>query len=226
MPSRKDADSGGNNGSEDSAGSVGSARNGRCQWADSSPAMRAYHDEEWGVPSHDDRHLFEMLILEGAQAGLSWATILAKRENYRRAFDNFDPSLVAAYDGARVETLLADAGIVRNRLKIESTIGNATAFLAVQEELGSFDSYLWAFVDGTPVANTPASLEELPAHSPLSDAVSKELRRRGFRFVGSTIVYSYLQSVGVVDDHVVSCPSKRSPTGSPRRADARRRPGS
>ena len=170
--------------------------------------MRAYHDDEWGVPSHDDRHLFEMLVLEGAQAGLSWSTILAKRENYRAALDGFDPVAVAEYDDARLEALLADPGIVRNRLKVHGLVRNASAFLAVQEELGSFDTYLWGWVDGVPVVNHPAALADLPARTPLADALSKDLKARGFTFVGPTIVYALLQSVGVVDDHVVGCPAK------------------
>jgi DNA-3-methyladenine glycosylase I len=170
--------------------------------------MRAYHDDEWGVPSHDERHLFEMLILEGAQAGLSWSTILRKRNSYRHAFDDFDPVRVARYGDAERTSLLADPGIVRNRLKIASAVTNAQAFLEVQEEHGSFDRYLWAWVDDAPVVNHPRPHDRLPPTSALSDAMSKDLKRRGFRFVGSTIVYSFLQSVGVVDDHVVGCPAK------------------
>jgi DNA-3-methyladenine glycosylase I len=173
--------------------------------------MRRYHDSEWGVPSHDDRHLFEMLVLEGAQAGLSWSTILAKRENYRAAFDGFDPGRIAAYDEAKIEALLADPGIVRNRLKVRGTVRNAAAFLAVQEEYGSFDAYLWAWVGGTPAVHRPRRSADLPAHTDLSDRISKDLRRRGFTFVGTTIVYSFLQAVGVVDDHLVGCPSKPAP---------------
>lgn len=170
--------------------------------------MRAYHDDEWGRPSHDERHLFEMLILEGAQAGLSWSTILNKREGYRQAFAGFDVERVARFDEAAQAALLDDAGIVRNRLKIASAVGNARAWLELAGEHGSAAAYLWSFVDGTPVVNHPRSIAEVPARTPLSDLVSKELKRRGFRFVGSTIVYSYLQSVGIVDDHVVGCIAK------------------
>ena len=184
--------------------------NQRCPWAEGSDAYRAYHDNEWGVPSHDDAHLFEMLLLEGAQAGLSWSTILNKRENYRRALDGFDAARIARYDDRKLASLLEDPGIVRNRLKVQATVKNARAFLAVQDELGSFDSYLWSWVDGAPVVNHPRALGEVPARTDLSDALSKDLKKRGFTFVGSTIVYAYLQAVGVVDDHLVSCPWKRS----------------
>jgi DNA-3-methyladenine glycosylase I len=178
----------------------------RCQWAgDNDPDMVRYHDEEWGRPAHDDRHLFEMLTLEGAQAGLSWSTILHKRANYRRAFANFDPSKVARFDARRVAALMDDAGIVRNRLKIESTVSNAEAFLEVQRQCGSFDRYLWSFVDQRPIINRPRTGSKLPAHTPLSDRISKDLKKRGFRFVGTTIVYAYLQAVGVVNDHVREC---------------------
>ncbi len=173
--------------------------------------MRAYHDQEWGVPSHDDRHLFEMLVLEGAQAGLSWSTILAKRDNYRRALDGFAPEVVADYDETKLESLLEDPGIVRNRLKVRSTVTNARAFLATRGQQGTFARYLWDWVDGAPVVNRPRSVADLPARSGLSDAISRDLKCRGFTFVGPTIVYAYLQAVGVVDDHVVGCPSK---TGS------------
>ncbi len=178
----------------------------RCDWAESSDAMRAYHDTEWGIPSRDDRYLFEMLLLEGAQAGLSWATILNKRDNYRRALDGFDPERIAGYGPAKLAGLLADPGIVRNRLKVAGTVRNAQAFLATQQH-GSFASYLWSWVDGTPLRNRPASTADLPARTPLSDQLSKDLKRRGFTFVGSTIVYSYLQAVGVVNDHLASCPA-------------------
>jgi DNA-3-methyladenine glycosylase I len=178
----------------------------RCDWAEGSDAMRAYHDDEWGRPSRDDRHLFEMLILEGAQAGLSWATILGKRENYRRALDGFDPERVARYGDARLAALLADPGIVRNRLKVAATVRNAQAFLTARQEHGSFASYLWAWVDGTPLVNRPRSVADLPARTELSDRVSKDLKRRGFTFVGSTITYSFLQAVGVVNDHLARCP--------------------
>jgi len=190
-----------------SASGAGTAH--RCDWAESSEAMRRYHDEEWGVASRDDSHLFEMLILEGAQAGLSWSTILNKRENYRRAFDGFDPRLIARYDDDKLATLLEDPGIVRNRLKVRGSVKNAQAFLAVADDVGSFDRYLWDWVDGAPVVNRPRTTAELAARTELSDRMAKDLKRRGFTFVGSTIVYSFLQAVGVVDDHLVSCPSKR-----------------
>ena len=167
--------------------------------------MLAYHDEEWGTPSHDDRHLFEMLTLEGAQAGLSWSTILRKREGYRRAFAGFDPELVARFGATDVERLLGDPGIVRNRLKVESTVSNAARVLEVQEADGSLDAYLWGFVDGTPVANDWLSLSELPAETELSKAISKDLKRRGFRFVGPTVIYAFMQAVGMVDDHTTDC---------------------
>ena len=170
--------------------------------------MRRYHDEEWGVASREDAHLFEMLILEGAQAGLSWSTILNKRENYRRALDGFDPAKVARYQEDKILALLDDAGIVRNRLKVRGTVTNAQAFLTTAGEHGSFAEYLWAWVDGTPIVNRPRTMADLPARTELSDRVGKDLKRRGFTFVGSTIVYSFLQSVGVVDDHLVGCPSK------------------
>lgn len=176
----------------------------RCAWA-TNPLAIAYHDEEWGVPLHDDRGLFEFLILEGAQAGLSWDTILRKRENYRKAFAAFDPEKVARFNARSVERLMQDAGIVRNRAKIESAVDNARAFLAVREERGSFDAYLWSMVDGKPVVNCPRTRNDIPATSPLSDALSKDLRKRGFRFVGSTICYAFLQAVGVVDDHLTGC---------------------
>ncbi len=167
--------------------------------------MLAHHDEEWGVPSHDDRHLFEILTLEGAQAGLSWSTILRKREGYQKAFAAFDPEVVAGFTGKDVERLLADPGIVRNRLKVESTVANAGRVLEVQAELGSLDAYLWAFVDGAPIVNAPRTLSELPAETDLSRALSKDLKRRGFRFVGPTICYAFMQTVGMVDDHTVDC---------------------
>jgi DNA-3-methyladenine glycosylase I len=177
----------------------------RCGWAGADPLYVAYHDEEWGVPVHDDRTFFEFLILEGAQAGLSWSTILKKRDNYRRAFDQFDPRLVAAYDEARVAQLLADPGIVRNRAKIAAAVDNARAFLAVQDELGSFDAYVWQFVGGRPLQNNFQSLSEIPAETAESRALSKDLKRRGFRFVGPTIVYAFMQATGLVNDHLISC---------------------
>jgi DNA-3-methyladenine glycosylase I len=176
----------------------------RCRWA-SDELSAAYHDEEWGVPVHDDRLLFEFLILEGAQAGLSWITILKKRAAYRKAFDRFDPRKVARYDAAKVAALLADEGIVRNRLKVASAIGNAQAFLAVQKEFGSFDKYIWSFVDGKPVQNCRRAADTLPARTAQSDAMSKDLARHGFKFVGSTICYAFMQAVGMVNDHDVEC---------------------
>jgi DNA-3-methyladenine glycosylase I len=175
----------------------------RCAWVPlEDPLYTAYHDEDWGTPQHDDRSLFELLVLEGAQAGLSWRTILGKRENYRRAFRGFDPAAVAALDP---EDLLQDAGIVRNRLKVESAIANATRVLEVQAEHGSLDAYLWSFVDGKPIVNRPRTLADIPAETPLSRTLSKELKRRGFRFVGPTVCYAFMQSVGMVDDHTVDC---------------------
>ncbi len=167
--------------------------------------MLAYHDKEWGVPVHDDRTLFEFLTLEGAQAGLSWETILNKRENYRRAFHDFDPALVARYGERDVERLLGDAGIVRNRLKVAATVNNAQRFLEVREEFGSFDEYIWRFVGGTPIKNSFRALSEMPAKTEESEAMSKELRRRGFKFVGSTICYAIMQAVGMVNDHTIGC---------------------
>jgi DNA-3-methyladenine glycosylase I len=177
----------------------------RCPWCGDDPLYVAYHDREWGVPSHDDRHLFEKLLLDGAQAGLSWLTILRKREGYRRAFAGFDPEVIARFTEADQARLLADAGIVRNRLKIASAVRNARAWLALVEEQGSFAAYLWDFVDGQPVQNTFRTLAEVPASTPLSDRISKDLKRRGFNFVGSTIMYAFLQAAGVVNDHLVEC---------------------
>jgi DNA-3-methyladenine glycosylase I len=176
----------------------------RCSWPKSELDI-AYHDAEWGVPVHDDRLLFEMLILEGAQAGLSWSTILKKRENYRRAFNNFDVKRISGYDARKVKSLLADAGIVRNRLKIAATIQNAKAFLAVQKEFGSFDKYIWQFVGGKPMQNKRRSLADIPARTAESDAMSKDLLKRGFKFVGSTICYAFMQAVGMVNDHSDNC---------------------
>jgi DNA-3-methyladenine glycosylase I len=176
----------------------------RCPWASGELSIR-YHDEEWGVPVHQDRTLFEFLILEGAQAGLSWNTILNKRENYRQALDGFDPERVARYRRRRIDRLLLDPGIVRNRLKIASTVANAKAFLEVQKEFGSFDRYIWQFVDGKPRVNSPKSMKQVPARTPESDAMSKDLKARGFNFVGSTICYAFMQAVGMVNDHTVSC---------------------
>ena len=177
----------------------------RCAWAGSDPLYVAYHDLEWGVPVHEDRLMFEFLILEGAQAGLSWATILKKRENYRLAYDNFNPLLVAQYDEAKEAELLANPGIVRNRLKVAASVQNARAFLAVQDEFGSFDAYIWQFVDGAPKRNAWKTMAEIPAKTPESDILSKDLIRRGFKFVGSTICYAHMQAVGMVNDHTIDC---------------------
>jgi DNA-3-methyladenine glycosylase I len=176
----------------------------RCAWATQGLSV-PYHDEEWGVPVHDDRTLFEFLILEGAQAGLSWSTILNKRENYRKAFDRFDPERVAKYDRRKVQQLLHDPGIVRNKLKIAASVENAKAFLLVQEEFGSFDRYVWQFVGGEPLVNKPRSMRQVPARTAESDAMSKDLKRRGFKFVGSTICYAFMQATGMVNDHLVAC---------------------
>ena len=177
----------------------------RCPWP-TTPLYVAYHDTEWGVPLHDEHRLFEFLVLEGAQAGLSWLTILNKRENYRRAFDGFEPAKVARFNARKIAALLADPGIVRNRQKIESAVRNARAFLAVQEEFGSFDRYIWRFVDGRPVQNAWRRLQDIPPRTAVSDALSEDLRRRGFNFVGSTICYSHMQATGMVNDHLVACP--------------------
>lgn len=177
----------------------------RCAWAGEDELYCRYHDEEWGVPLHEDNRLFEMLVLEGAQAGLSWITILRKRENYRRAFDGFDIDKILNYDESKVESLMQDAGIVRNRLKIQSVLTNARAFRAVQEEYGSFDRYLWSYVEGTPICNSWSDSSELPARTELSDRISRDLKKRGFKFVGSTIVYAYMQAVGMVNDHMSYC---------------------
>jgi DNA-3-methyladenine glycosylase I len=181
----------------------------RCAWA-RDPLDIRYHDEEWGVPVHDDRTLFEFLTLEGAQAGLSWVTILRKRQGYRRAFVAFDPGRVARFSTSRVERLLGDSGIVRNRAKIEATIGNARAFLAVQREHGSFDAYVWRFVGGTPLENAWRSMKQVPAETDVSRALSKDLAKRGFRFVGPTICYAFMQAVGMVNDHLVDCFRRRA----------------
>ena len=177
----------------------------RCPWAGSDPLYLRYHDEEWGVPVHDDRHFFEMLVLEGAQAGLAWITILRKREGYRDAFDGFDPAAVARYDDRRVEALLANPAIVRNRLKVESAVGNARGFLRVQEEHGSFDRYVWRFVDGRPRQNRWRTMADVPAETAESRSMSRDLKRRGFRFVGPTICYAFMQATGLVNDHLVDC---------------------
>lgn len=176
----------------------------RCPWAEAE-LQHDYHDTEWGVPSHDDRHLFEMLILEGAQAGLSWATILARRETYREAYRNFDAAAIARYDERQKARLLADPGIIRNRLKIEASVVNARAFLGVQVEFGSFDRYLWGFVNGRPIVNRWTTSSQVPARTKESDALSADLKKRGFKFVGTTICYAYMQATGLVNDHLVSC---------------------
>jgi DNA-3-methyladenine glycosylase I len=176
----------------------------RCGWAKDELSIR-YHDEEWGVPVHDDRRWFEFLVLEGAQAGLSWDTILRKRENYRRAFAGFDPAVVARFRETKIEELLADPGIVRNRLKVNSVVRNAQAFLKIQHDVGSFDTYIWPFVDGEPLRNTWRSLDQVPARTEISDELSKDLKRRGFTFVGSTICYALMQATGLVNDHLVGC---------------------
>ncbi len=178
----------------------------RCSWANGSDLYIAYHDEEWGVPVHDDRRFFEFLILEGAQAGLSWSTILNKRPAYREAFVDFDPARVAKYDSRKIERLMSNPGIVRNRLKIESAVANARAFLTLQREHGTFDRYVWRFVDGKPVVNRHRSLSTIPASTPQSNALSKDLAKRGFRFVGPTIMHAFMQATGLVNDHVVKCP--------------------
>ena len=183
-----------------------SAAPARCPWSLSTDKYIAYHDEEWGVPSHDDRHLFEMLILEGAQAGLSWSTILNKRESYREAFDHFDAAKIARYGDRKVAELLANAGIVRNRLKVAAAIQNAKICLEVRKEFGSLDAYLWQFVGGQPLQNQRRTMKDVPARTAESDAMSKALLKRGFKFVGSTICYAFMQAVGMVNDHLVSCP--------------------
>ncbi len=193
----------------------------RCAWVSDDPLSLAYHDDEWGVPVHDDRKLFEMIVLEGAQAGLSWMTILRKRAGYRRAFDDFDAEKIARYDARRVRRLLLDEGIVRNRLKVEATIANARALLELQRTYGSLDAWAWAFVDGVPRVNLPRSIAEIPARTPQSDALSKALIGQGFRFVGSTIVYAFMQACGLVDDHERRC--FRAGVTMPSRR--RRRPG-
>jgi DNA-3-methyladenine glycosylase I len=185
---------------------VGTRRLRRCEWSESGDSLYvAYHDEEWGVPAHDDRILFEMLVLDGAQAGLSWATILRKRDAYRKAFKGFDPAVVARFGAREVNRLLGDAGIVRNRAKIAAAVANARATLAVQEEVGSLDSYLWRFVDGRPVVNRRRTIAEIPPETEISRAMSKDMKRRGFRFVGPTICYAFMQAAGLVNDHVVGC---------------------
>ncbi len=178
----------------------------RCPWATKNELDAKYHDDEWGVPLHDDRLLFEFLILEGAQAGLSWSTILAKRENYRRAFANFEVAKVAKFDAKKIEALLLNPGIVRNRLKVAGTVKNAHAFIAVQKEFGSFDKYIWGFVAGKPIQNKWTAMSQVPATTPISDTMCRDLKKRGFTFVGSTICYAFMQATGMVNDHIVDCP--------------------
>ena len=180
-------------------------KNRRCTWPNDNPLMIAYHDKEWGVPVHDDKILFEFLILEGAQAGLTWQTVLNKREQYRKAFSHFNPSQIARYGNKEIQRLLVNPGIIRNRLKIRATIQNARMFLTIQKEFGSFDDYIWQFVDNTPIKNTFHSLQEIPVSTKESEAMSKDLRKRGFTFVGSTICYAFMQAVGMVNDHQTNC---------------------
>ena len=177
----------------------------RCEWANSDEAYIVYHDTEWGMPVHDDRKLFEMLILEGAQAGLSWLTVLKRRENYRKAYDYFDPAKIAQWDQEKIASLLQNPGIIRNRLKVEAARSNARAFLQTAEEYGSFDTFIWSFVGGRPIRNSWKDIKEIPATTPESDRMSKDLKKRGFRFVGPTICYAFMQAVGMVNDHVVDC---------------------
>ncbi len=177
----------------------------RCPWCGNDPLYISYHDKEWGVPVHDDHKHFEFLVLESMQAGLSWLTVLKKRENFRRAFAGFDPRKVAEFDDARVEELLTDASIIRNRLKIQAAINNAHRFMEVQQEFGSFDKYIWSFTNYRPIINSWQSLKEIPASTPLSDALSRDLKKRGFKFVGTTIIYAHMQAIGMVNDHLVSC---------------------
>lgn len=177
----------------------------RCGWVTDNPLYIKYHDEEWGVPLHDDRKLFEFIVLESAQAGLSWITILKKRENYRKAFDDFDPNKIARYDGEKIEELMNNKGIIRNRRKIEATINNAQAFLDVQEKYGSFDKYLWQFVDGEPIINVWKDISEIPAKTELSEKISKDMKKRGFKFLGPIVIYSHMQAVGMVNDHTINC---------------------
>jgi len=177
----------------------------RCEWVSEDPLLKNYHDREWGVPEHDDQKLFELLILEGAQAGLSWSTILKRRKNYRRAFDQFDARKISKYDEEKIRELLSDEGIIRNRRKIEATIQNARAFLTIQKEFGSFDAYIWQFVGGKPKKNAWKTIEEVPSSSPESEAMSRDLMKRGFKFVGPTICYAFMQAVGMINDHTIDC---------------------
>jgi DNA-3-methyladenine glycosylase I len=183
----------------------------RCTWCGDDPLYVAYHDNEWGRPVHDDRHLFEMLILEGAQAGLAWITVLRKRDNYREAFDNFDASKIVKYDSRRIAKLMNNEGIVRNRLKIDATIKNAKVFLDIQKEFGSFNDYLWAYVDNKPIVNKWESFKQLPAKTELSDRIAKDLKKKGMNFVGSTIIYAYMQAIGMVNDHTLDCDWRKLP---------------
>ena len=182
----------------------------RCAWCEKDDLYRNYHDNEWGKPVYDDATLFEFLILETFQAGLSWHTILKKRENFRKAFDQFDVKKVAAYNDKKLQILIEDTGIIRNQLKIKSAVSNAQAFIKIQEEFGSFSKYIWAFVDGKPIDNKPQTLKDVPATTPLSDALSKDLKKRGFKFVGSTVVYAHMQATGMVNDHVVDCFTRKN----------------
>jgi DNA-3-methyladenine glycosylase I len=193
----------------------------RCDWSLSTAAYRAYHDLEWGEPLHDDRRLFELLVLEGAQAGLSWRTILEKRAGYRRAFDRFDARKIARYDARKIAALLKDSGIVRNRLKVEATVHNARAYLEAKREFGSFDAFIWSFVGGRPIRNARRALRDVPARTAESDAMSKELKRRGFKFVGSTICYAFMQASGMVNDHLVDCFRYRQVSKTPARSSRR-----
>jgi DNA-3-methyladenine glycosylase I len=176
-----------------------------CSWPGNNPLMNEYHDKEWGVPVHDDRKLFEFIVLDGFQAGLSWSTILNKRENFRKAFDNFEPEVIAEYNEGKIESLLQDAGIIRNRLKIRATVTNAKCFLEVQKEFGSFDKYIWQFTNGKTIINKCKTHTDIPASTPESDAMSKDLKKRGFKFVGTTICYAFMQAAGMVNDHLVDC---------------------
>ncbi len=182
----------------------------RCKWCVGIPIYEAYHDHEWGVPVYEDQKLFEFLILETFQAGLSWITILKKRENFRLAFDQFDYTKIAQYNETKIQELLQDSGIIRNQLKVRSAVANAIAFMEVQKEFGSFSNYIWQFTGGKPIINSPQTLKEIPATTPLSDAISKDLKKRGFKFVGSTVVYAHMQATGMVDDHVADCWKRRS----------------
>jgi DNA-3-methyladenine glycosylase I len=183
----------------------------RCAWCEKDDLYRKYHDQEWGIPVYDDATLFEFLILETFQAGLSWYTILNKRENFRNAFDAFDYKKVAGYSEDKIQQLLQDAGIIRNQLKIRSAVSNAIAFMKVQQEFGSFSNYIWQFTDGKPIVNNPKTLKDVPATTPLSDAISKDLKKRGFKFVGSTVVYAHMQATGMVDDHIADCWKRSNP---------------